>query len=74
MMEKKKELRKLGKNVALWRNKKGLSQDELALEAEIGRRTVNRIEVGETDVRFTTLVKIANTLGVSLKDLMDINL
>lgn len=40
-------------------------------KAEIGERTVSRIESGETDPRFTTLQKIAETLGVDLKNLMD---
>lgn len=70
-MTKETELQKLGKNIAKYRYQKGLSQDALAYEAEVGRRTINRIEVGETDPRFTTLLKIAETLEIEVKDLME---
>ena len=70
-MTKETKLQKLGRNIALNRHKKGLSQDALAFEAEIGERTVSRIESGETDPRFSTLEKIAETLGVELKTLME---
>jgi len=70
-MEKKVELRKLGSNIAKWRHKRGYSQDELAYEAEVGRRTINRIEVGDTDARYSTLLKIAKILEIKVKDLVD---
>jgi transcriptional regulator with XRE-family HTH domain len=69
-MKKKSKLEKLGQNIATQRHKKGLSQDALAHIAKIGERTVSRIESGETDPRFTTLQKIAETLAIDLKDLM----
>ncbi len=70
-MIKNPDLKKLGNRIAKIRQDKGFSQDELALEAEIGRRTINRIEVGDTDARYTTLIKIAKTLGVKVRDLVD---
>lgn len=70
-MDKNEELKRLGRNIAKWRNKRNLSQNALALEAEIGRRTVHRIEVGSTDARFSTLSRIAHTLGIKIKDLVD---
>lgn len=70
-MSKEHELKKLGKNVAKIRKKRGFPQDKLAYEAEIGPRTVSRLEVGEVDVRYSTLSKIAKTLGVKVKDLVD---
>ena len=70
-MTKHEELKKLGRNIAKWRGKKHLSQDALALEAEVGRRTIHRIEVGATDARFSTLSRIAKTLGIKVKDLVD---
>jgi DNA-binding XRE family transcriptional regulator len=71
IMKKNSDLKKLGANIAKLRKNSGISQDDLALEAEIGRRTVERLEVGETDVRFTTLVKIAKVLNVDVKVLVD---
>ena len=70
-MSKQSELKKLGENIARLRHKKGLSQDGLAYEAEIGPRTVSRIEVGDVDPKFTTLSKLAKTLGVKIRDLLD---
>jgi transcriptional regulator with XRE-family HTH domain len=72
-MTKETNLQRLGKNIAKYRQLKGLSQDALAFKAKIGERTVSRIESGDTDPRFTTLQKIAETLGIKLKDLMDID-
>lgn len=74
MKRKESDLEKLGKNIAIYRHRIGISQDDLALEAEVGRRTINRIEVGATDPRYTTLSKIANTLGVEVRDLVDFNI
>lgn len=70
-MTNEQELKKLGENIARFRNEKGLSQDKLALDAEIGPRTVSRIEVGKVDVKFSTLLKIAKALNVSMKDLVN---
>lgn len=72
-MTRESELKKLGENIARIRHKKGISQDNLAYEAEVGPRTVSRIEVGEVDARFSTLSKLAKALGVKVKDLVDIN-
>lgn len=65
------DLLSLGGNIAKIRNKKGFSQDDLANEAEIGRRTMTRLESGRSDIRFLTLAKIAKTLNVKVKDLVD---
>ena len=56
------KLQKLGKRIATLRREAGITQDELALKALIGRRTIHRIETGSTDPRFSTLVKIAEAL------------
>ncbi len=70
-MTKNEELKRLGRNIAKWRSKKNFSQDALALEAEVGRRTIHRIEVGATDAKFSTLSKIARTLEIKVRDLVD---
>ena len=70
-MNEKQELKKLGKRIAKLRKQCGISQDNLALEAEIGRRTINRIEVGDSDPQFTTLKKISNTLKVKMAELFE---
>lgn len=70
-MNKKSELKKLGRKIATLRKRSGISQDNLALEAEIGRRTINRLEVGASDPQFTTLKKIAITLKIKMSELFE---
>lgn len=65
------QLEQLGKNIANRRHAKKLSQDDLAAEAEISNRTLQKLELGQTDPRFSTLEKLADVLGVKIKDLLD---
>ena len=53
------------------RNRKGLSQDQLADAAQINLRTVQRIEAGETEPRGDTLTRIANALNIKPDELID---
>jgi transcriptional regulator with XRE-family HTH domain len=54
----------------VWRLSRGLSQKELAAEAEVGEVTVARIE-GGASVAPSTARKVAGALGVSVADLME---
>ena len=47
-----------------------LLQRELADKAGVPVRTIGRIERGEVDVRLGTLKKIADALGVPMRDLV----
>ncbi|MCD7977780.1 MAG: helix-turn-helix domain-containing protein [Tannerellaceae bacterium] len=53
----------LGNQIRTLRKEKGLSQEQLALKADVDRSYMGGIERGERNVTFLTLVKIANTLG-----------
>ena len=53
------------------RNRKGLSQEQLADAAQINLRTVQRIEAGETEPRGDTLARIANALNIKPDELID---
>jgi len=53
------------------RNRKGLSQEQLADAAKINLRTVQRIEAGETEPRGDTLTRIANALNIKPEELID---
>lgn len=64
-------LAQLGAHIARLRASKGYSQDRLQLEAGLARGTVSKIENGLRDPRATTLIKIAQTIGVSPKRLLD---
>lgn len=47
-----------------------LSQDELALRAEVDRSYVGRVERGDNNVALLTLLKISKALKVTIADLM----
>jgi len=47
----------------------GVTQERLALDAEVTIATLSRVERGVTDPHWTTLRRILATLGVSLTDL-----
>lgn len=53
----------MGNQIRELRKGKGLSQEQLALQAGIDRSYVGGIERGERNVSFLTLVKIAECLG-----------
>lgn len=63
--------RTIGWNVRSLRVAKGLSQERLALEAEIDRSYVGRIERGSENVTITTLEAFARVLGVPVKALFE---
>ena len=69
---KRKFLLCLGAHVGKVRRAKGYSMDRLALEADLSRATMSRIEKGAVDPQAFTLESIARTLGVSLGQLMDV--
>jgi transcriptional regulator with XRE-family HTH domain len=49
---------------------KGISQESLALLAEVDRSYVGRIERGDNNVAILTLAKIAKALGTSVAKLL----
>ena len=69
-MEKlfKKELKAFGKKLRSIRKAKELSQLDLEIESGINRTEISRIENGERNVEFYTIVKLANALGISVRD------
>lgn len=60
----------LGKAIRSIRLAQGISQEKLALLAELDRSYVGRVERGDNNVAVLTLSRIANALGVSLAILM----
>ncbi|APX07649.1 transcriptional regulator [Vibrio campbellii] len=60
----------MGKRIAKMRKSKGLTQDKLALLAEIDRSYVGRIERGEVNLTVEKLYEIAATLGCDAKELL----
>jgi len=60
----------VGKRIAKMRKSKGLTQDKLALLAEIDRSYVGRIERGEVNITIEKLYEIAETLGCDARELL----
>jgi transcriptional regulator with XRE-family HTH domain len=60
---------RFGKKIKELRVKKGLSQEALALLAEIDRTYIPGIEKGERNVSITIAEKLAIALEIDVKDL-----
>ena len=60
----------LGEALRRIRQTKGVSQERLALAAEVDRSYVGRIERGDNNVAVLTLVKLAAALEITVTELM----
>ena len=60
----------LGRVIREIRLAKGISQENLALLAEVDRSYVGRVERGDNNVAILTLAKLAKALGISVAKLM----
>jgi transcriptional regulator with XRE-family HTH domain len=65
-------LKELGKRIAELRVQKGLTQNDLALKCDIERSNLARIETGNTNPTYLTLLIISRALEVSVVNLIDI--
>lgn len=70
MAENQKVSQYLGLNIGTLREKKNLSQQQLAQQAEIPRSTLTHIESGEGNPSLRNLVKISDALGVGIEELL----
>jgi putative transcriptional regulator len=66
-----KHLVKLGLHIRKIREKQGMSQEQLATDAEIPYSSVNEIESGKTNPTVASLMALADALEVSISDLLD---
>jgi len=60
-----------GGNVRRHRQEQGLSQEDLAVQAGVDRKTINRIEQGVHSVRLDNVWLIAEALQVDIRDLFN---
>ncbi|MDH5923676.1 helix-turn-helix domain-containing protein [Vibrio splendidus] len=66
-----KEIAKLfGSNLKTVRKKRGISQDKLALLADIDRSYVGRIERGEVNVTLEKVYQLSEVLECDLSELL----
>jgi transcriptional regulator with XRE-family HTH domain len=61
----------VGQNVRRLRTKKGLTQEQLAFEAQIDLTYVGGIERGERNPSLLVMVRIADALSVSVQKLLE---
>lgn len=60
----------LGEKIARIRKTQGMTQEELAEKADIGRVTISRLENGEQSPRYYTLKNLAEALGIQTSQLL----
>ncbi len=61
----------IGHNLAHYRQKANVSQEELGVRSSLHRTAVGQLERGERIPRADTIVKLAGSLGVTPGDLLD---
>lgn len=62
---------RIGSSIRRNRQEKGLTQEDLAEAAGLSLKMVQKIEGGQKGFRMETVIRIAETLGVSLGSLAD---
>ncbi|WP_163407561.1 helix-turn-helix domain-containing protein [Flavobacterium ajazii] len=71
--KEEKYFKDLGEKIKQLREAKNLDQKSFAFDCEISRTQLHMIENGKTNPRLLTLIKITNTLGISLSNLVDLS-
>ena len=61
----------MGTHIRKLREQQGISQEQLAADAEIPYSTVNEIEAGKTNPTIASLMAISEALEVPLSELLD---
>lgn len=69
-MTNKEFLWSLGMEIKIARMRKGLSQRELAKLAGFGQGAITKLETGKADGKILTYKRVAESLGISMKDLL----
>jgi transcriptional regulator with XRE-family HTH domain len=68
----RKILIKFGQKVRTERQKRGLSQEDLAEKAGVHRTYIGMIERGEKNITLLNIEKLAKALGIALDKLMSL--
>ena len=66
-----KRLKELGLLIKKLRIEKGFTAVEFGYRCEMDKTNINRIETGNTNPTFLTLVRICKALEIELKDLFE---
>ena len=71
-MKKEFVLMRIGKKIRDLREKKNISQQDLAAICNFEKSNMSRIEAGRTNLTIGTLLKICEALSVKLVDIVDV--
>jgi len=63
-------IQRFGKQLLRLRTRRGLTQDQLAVTANLSRTFLTRLEMGQHDPSLSTLVRLAKALRVSVAELL----
>lgn len=66
-----KYLKDFGENLRVIRTKRKMTQEDLGLDAGLGKNQVGLIERGDVNVTISTLKKLAKSLKLEPKELLD---
>lgn len=72
IMEKQKELKRLGEQLRLLRETKGWTQLDLSYETGIDPGYISKIERGRTEPGITTIITIARALQCKIEELIQL--
>lgn len=71
MDRNEKSLRKFGQLLTKMREQRNLSVRELALLSGVDPRQLARIEAGDVNIQFTTILALARGLGITPQELLE---
>lgn len=71
MPRPKQHLKLLGETIRNYRDQAGMSQERLAEKADLHPVYIGKIERGEQWVSLHALLRVAQALGVRVRDLVD---
>ncbi|HXB32939.1 MAG TPA: helix-turn-helix transcriptional regulator [Puia sp.] len=70
MDRNEKSLRRFGQLLAVMREDRNLSVSELASRSGLDSRQLKRIEAGDVNIHFTTILALARGLGITPEELL----
>lgn len=69
-VRKKEQLIAFGKHVRALRTSKGLTGVQFSEKLGVDKQFLSRLELGQSDPRITTLIRLAQALDMQLSDLL----
>ncbi len=70
MDRNEKALRRFGQLLAVMREERNLSISELASRSGLDPRQLKRVEAGDVNIHFTTILALARGLGITPEELL----